>query len=99
MTPYEVICLCKNEAITSVSAHDIIIIQNMILSSESLKTTESWLPLCLPGISDAGYLQCYCNFFDQNIGIVIISEYQDQSYFLKFSEQSREIYEVYNLYF
>ena len=61
--------------------------QNLIFSSDSLRTTESWIPLCLPGISDAGLLQMYCNFFEPNIGIAFITESQEDSYFLKFVDQ------------
>ena len=94
LTPYEIIIICKNEMIASVSPSDIILIQNMIFSSDSLRTTESWIPLCLPGISDSGLLQMYCNFFENNIGIAFITESQEDSYFLKFVDQSREIYEA-----
>lgn len=70
-------------------------IQNLILSSESLKHTESWIPICLPGISDSGYLQIYINFIEEDIGIVYITESQEHSYFLQFSEQSRNINELF----
>jgi len=73
--------------------HDIILIQNLIFSSQSLKQTESWVPVCLPGISDCGFLQMYTNFFEPYLGIVFVTESQEHSYFLKFAEQSREIYQ------
>lgn len=94
LTPYEIIVICKSENIMNVTSHDIVLIQNLIFSSESLKQTECWIPICLPGISDAGYLQIYCNFLDPNIGIAFITESQEHSYFLKFSEQSANIFEI-----
>ena len=73
---------------------DLSLIQNFIFSSESLRQTESWVPICLPGISDLGYIQIYCNFFETNLGVVFITEIQEQNMFLEFAEQSRNIYEV-----
>jgi hypothetical protein len=75
--------------------NDIILIQNLILTNESLRITESWVPICLPGISDAGYLQLYCNFFEENLGIVFITQYQEHNYFLEFADQSRNIYDTF----
>ena len=49
------------------------------------------------GISDTGYLQLYCNFFETDnepIGILYITEYQDQQYFLDFSQQATNIFEA-----
>jgi hypothetical protein len=58
-----------------------------------MRLTESWVPTCLPGISDAGYLQLYCNFFEKDLAVVYITQHQEHSYFLEFAEQSRKIYE------
>jgi isoleucyl-tRNA synthetase len=35
---------------------------DLIISSPSMWTTESWIPICLPGISEDGFLQLYCYF-------------------------------------
>lgn len=94
LTPYEIIMICKNEAIPNVVSSDIILIQNLIFSSESLKHTESLVPICLPGISDSGYLQLYCKFLESNIGLVFITESQDLSIFLKFADQTQKIHEA-----
>lgn len=93
LTPFEIITISKSEMI-NVTSSDIILIQNLIFSSESLKQTESWVPICLPGISDCGYLQMYVNFFEPQFGLVFVTESQEHSYFLKFAEQSRAIYEA-----
>jgi hypothetical protein len=93
LSPYEIINITHSDAIAEITPTDIILIQNLIFSSESLRLTESWIPICLPGISDAGYLQLYCNFYEKELAIVYITQYQDHSYFLEFVEQSRRIYE------
>jgi hypothetical protein len=94
LTHHEIISITLSDAIVSVTASDVLLIQNLIFTSDSLKLTESWLPICLTGISDAGYLQMYCYFFEPNFGIIFITESQENSYFMKFCDQSREIYEV-----
>lgn len=93
LTSFEIVTISKSEMIENVASNDIILIQNLIFSSESFKHTESWVPICLPGISDCGYLQMYTNFFEANFGVVFITESQEHSYFLKFAEQSRNIYQ------
>lgn len=93
-TPYDIVSLCKSEAIPNITAHDIILIQNLIFSSESLRHTESWVPICLPGISDAGYLQLYSHFYEKDIGLVFITQSQEHSFFLQFADQSRIIFEL-----
>ncbi len=94
MTRYEIIVACTSESVPDISSEDIVLIQNLIFSSESLRQTESWVPICLPGISDSGYLQMYCNFIEEDIGLVYITESQELSYFLKFTEQSAAITEA-----
>jgi actin-related protein 3 len=94
LTNHEVVLITLSDAVNSVQYSDVLLIQNLIFTSDSLKQTESWLPICLTGISDAGYLQMYCNFFEPNFGVIFITESQENSYFMRFCNQSREIYEV-----
>ncbi len=94
LTPYEIINISKSDSV-GIIPNDIILIQNLILTNESLRITESWVPICLPGISDAGYLQLYCNFFEENLGIVYVTQYQEHNYFIEFTEQSRNMYDTF----
>ena len=94
VTAHEIINITLSEAINSINASDVLLIQNQIFTSESLRIAESWLPICLTAISDSGHLQMYCNFFEENFGVVFFTESQENSYFMKFCEQSRNIYEV-----
>ena len=60
----------------------------------SLRENESWVPLCLPGISADGFLQLYSNFLPPNqYGILYITEKQEQTSFSTFTELSRKIYD------
>ena len=87
----EMIAMAKTNLII-LSQTDIILIQNLLLHSDSLRATESWVPICLPGIAADGYVQLYSNFTsNENLGVVFITENQDNNYFLKFCTQSRKM--------
>ena len=94
MTPdaKQIISLSKSNII-NLSFNDIILIQCLIMSSDSLRSGESWVPICLPGISSEGFLQLYCNFVTTDkFGIIFITESQEQKYFNDFVNLSRKIY-------
>ena len=79
--------------IINLSFNDIILIQCLIMSSDSLRSGESWVPICLPGISSEGFLQLYCNFVTTDkFGIIFVTESQEQKYFNDFVNLSRKIY-------
>ena len=76
----EIISLSKSNII-NLSFNDMILIQCLIMSSDSLRTGESWVPICLPGISSEGFLQIYCNFVTTDkFGIIYVTESQEQKY-------------------
>ena len=94
MTPdaKQIISLSKSNII-NLSFNDMILIQCLIMSSDSLRTGESWVPICLPGISSEGFLQLYCNFVTTDkFGIIFVTESQEQKYFNDFVNLSRKIY-------
>lgn len=93
ITPYEVVAMSKSNDIGDIAPSDIILIQNLIFSSPSLKSTESWVPICLPGISEVGYLQLYSNFVEDYLGIIFITQGQEHDFFMKFSQSSQIIYD------
>jgi len=89
----EIIALSKSNLINLTFA-DMILIQCLIMSSDSLRNGESWVPICLPGISSEGFLQLYCNFVSTNkFGILFVTESQEQKYFNEFVNLSRKIYD------
>ena len=51
MTPYEIISFAHSNQI-AVTSSDLILIQNLIFCTEMMRTQESYVPICLPGISD-----------------------------------------------
>ena len=93
MTSTQILGISYNSQI-NLLATDIILVQNLIFSWESLRTTESWVPICLPGISEDGYLQLYCKFTEENIGVCFLTEKMDSEYFMKFMNQNNQIYDA-----
>jgi len=91
MTPYEIISYAHSNQIT-VQAADLILIQTLILCTEMLRTQESYVPICLPGISDQGFLQLYSHFSEENIGIIFITENVDPMCFMEFQQKYKDIY-------
>lgn len=81
-----------HEATVDISAKDVLLIQTLIRSSESMRTQQKWDPICLPSISDSGFLQIYCNFFSLNFGVVFLTENIEFSMFQQCSEQAAAIY-------
>ncbi|CAD8087228.1 unnamed protein product [Paramecium sonneborni] len=76
---------------------DILIIQSMIQGQGQLKKGENWTPICLPGLSAMGFVYAYINFFYQNtIGIVMISDDNSLEMFSKCKEAAQVLIEKFN---
>ena len=92
MTPYEIIALARSNQINVVPS-DLVLIQTLIFCQEMLRSQESYVPICLPGISEQGYIQFYSNFSEENIGIIFVTENMDPMCFVKFQEQYNKLYQ------
>ena len=89
----EIIALSKSSVI-ELTYGDMALIQCLIMTCGALRENESWVPLCMPGISADGFLQLYSNFLPPNeYGILYITEKQEQTSFSTFTELSRKIYD------
>ena len=89
----EIIALSKSTVI-EITYADMVLIQSLIMTCCSLRENESWVPLCMPGISADGFLQLYSNFLAPNqYGILFITEKQEQTSFSTFTDLSRKIYD------
>ena len=91
MTPYEIISFAHSNQIV-VTSSDLILIQNLIFCTEMLRTQESYVPICLPGISDQGFLQLYSHFSEENIGIIFVTENTAPMCFMEFQQKYNDIY-------
>lgn len=97
ITKQGVVAYAESKFINIIHYSDILLIYNMLQSSESLSLTESWVPICLPGISDCGYFQMYSNFYqlegDISLGFIYVTESQESKYFTNFSEQTKVVFQ------
>jgi hypothetical protein len=57
-----------------VKIQDILLIQNLLQAQASLKNSENWVPLCLPGISPDGYIFAFIHYIFQDMALIIISD-------------------------
>ena len=95
MTPYEIISLSHSKNINVVPS-DLVLIQTLIYSTEMLRTQVSYVPICLPGISDEGYIQFYSRFTDENIGVIFVTEKMESQCFNIFQNQFNRLYDKLN---
>ena len=95
MTPYEIVALARSNMINVVPS-DLVLIQTLIFCQEMLRSQESYVPICLPGISENGYIQFYSNFSEENIGVIFVTENLDPMCFVKFQEQYNQLYQRLN---
>ena len=84
----EIISISKSYLI-SICAEDIFLIQNLLTSAYF--EDENWNPICMPAISNEGFLQMYSYFGNKNFVIVFITENSEIEYFQKFSEYTKKI--------
>ena len=91
LTPNEVVSYAHKEGFDLI-ASDVILLQNFIYSSPSLRVQESWTPFCAPGLSQDMYLQLYCKYSSENIGTVFVIDSTDANDFMKFKELAENIY-------
>lgn len=63
-----------------------------VLSSNSIKSSESWIPICLPGYNATGFLHAYVKFEPRlDVGLVLISK--DRTGFYEAQRWSETIFE------
>lgn len=97
LTKHGLLSYVSGEYVQVVHHSDVLLIYNFLHANEGLISNESWIPICLPGISDRGFLQMYSKFIevDKNasLGIAFITESQDPTFFMNFSQQAENIVE------
>ncbi|KXG34229.1 vacuolar fusion protein MON1 homolog isoform X3 [Sorghum bicolor] len=85
-----VLLMCEHKVISLVGAQkatlhpdDILLLANFILSSESFRTSESFVPICLPRYNPMAYLHAYVHFFDEHTYVALLTTRSDAFYDLK----------------
>ncbi|CAE8693545.1 unnamed protein product [Polarella glacialis] len=71
------------------NALDLGMVVNMIMSSASLRTGESWTPVCLSRYNDKAFAYAYISFLEgSDVGVVFISMASDGEQFYAISQQA-----------
>lgn len=65
---------------------DLHIIQNLVDSSESLKTAESWTPICLPKFDPNGYMHGHVSYLAEDCQACLLLLTVDRDVFFVLSE-------------
>lgn len=65
---------------------DLHIIQNLVDSSESLKTAESWTPICLPKFDSNGYMHGHVSYLSEDCQACLLLLTVDRDVFFVLSD-------------
>ncbi|GMI92110.1 MONENSIN SENSITIVITY1 [Hibiscus trionum] len=84
------ILMCKHKVISLVGAQkaslhpeDMLLLSNFVYSSESFRTSESFLPICLPRYNPMAFLYAYVHFLDVNTYLMLLTTSSDAFHHLK----------------
>lgn len=61
---------------------------NFVNAQTTFKTSESWVPLCLPNFNDSGFLHAHVSFICENVCLLLLSTKQDSFYQLSQCKES-----------
>jgi len=71
---------------------DLSMILNMVMSSASLRTGESWTPVCLAHLNDKAFAYAYISFVEgTEVGVVFLSTVSDGEQFYAISQQAATV--------
>ncbi|KAK4689819.1 vacuolar fusion protein MON1, partial [Tremellales sp. Uapishka_1] len=57
----------------SIHPSDVHLLLNTLASSQTLRSQETWLPICLPKFNPAGFVHAYISFVLDDVGLVFVS--------------------------
>lgn len=75
----------------SLAASDVIMLINLVISSTSLRSSESWTPICLPSLSAEAFVYAYVQFFNSDISYVCVSLSPDNANFYAISNHAESV--------
>eukprot|EP00742_Colponemidia_sp_Colp-10_P006152 GILJ01006585.1.p1 GENE.GILJ01006585.1~~GILJ01006585.1.p1 ORF type:complete len:452 (-),score=50.26 GILJ01006585.1:243-1550(-) len=87
-----VVSLLKKKNI-SIHAEDLLLVSNFVMSSKSLRASESWTPICLPLYQSSAFFQAYVNFIAGDLCLLMLSTRSDADHFYALSEFNTKITE------
>jgi hypothetical protein len=71
-----------------VSASDLILLINLVISSASMRSSESWTPVCLPSLSSDAFVYAYVQYLSADATYVCISLSPDSANFHSISNHA-----------
>ncbi|XP_042895064.1 protein SAND [Parasteatoda tepidariorum] len=78
---------------------DLHIVMNLISSSESFKSVETWLPICLPKFDSSGFLHAHISYVDDDCKTCLLLLSVDKDQFFELKECRNKIVERLKKYF
>ncbi|WRT64932.1 uncharacterized protein IL334_001872 [Kwoniella shivajii] len=57
----------------AVHPSDLHLLLNTLASSSTLRSSETWLPICFPKFNPAGFVHAYISYVTENVGLVFVS--------------------------
>jgi len=76
---------------------DLHIIQNLVDSSESLKTAESWTPICLPKFDSNGYMHGHVSYLAEDCQACLLLLTVDRDVFFVLSDAKQVRFKIKNI--
>jgi len=73
---------------------DLHIIQNLVDSSESLKTAESWTPICLPKFDSNGYMHGHVSYLAEDCQACLLLLTVDRDVFFVLSDAKQVRFKI-----
>eukprot|EP00927_Polykrikos_kofoidii_P015732 TRINITY_DN17027_c0_g4_i1.p1 TRINITY_DN17027_c0_g4~~TRINITY_DN17027_c0_g4_i1.p1 ORF type:complete len:772 (-),score=137.59 TRINITY_DN17027_c0_g4_i1:56-2311(-) len=78
-----------------VNALDLNALINLIMSSASLRTVQSWIPICLVHLNDKAFAYAYISYVEGvDLGVVFLSGSSDGDQFYAISQQATQLKET-----
>lgn len=62
---------------------DLLLLINTVTNSQSLRSSESWTPICLPKFSDKGYLYAYVCYIAADVSLTLITGAADDFHLMQ----------------
>jgi hypothetical protein len=89
---HRVVATCSGaDAQPLLSASDLVMLISLVISSTSLRSSESWTPLCLPTLSHEAFVYAYVQFLTADVSFVCISLSPDNNNFYAISNHAEVV--------
>jgi vacuolar fusion protein MON1 len=66
-----------------ITTRDLLLVTNLVVNSQSLRSAESWTPVCLPKLNDEGFLYAYVCYLAEELCLVLITNEADSFFELQ----------------